>query len=370
MQRLWSIVAACSLVVCAAAMAQDKQPENEALPGAIPLNLQLEATPPEEAFAELSKQAGVKFTPNMQDIWAKSDPVDAKVENGYFWPVFIDMCQQANIRFNPQFYSGDARSLQIFSSEQGIDSFTQYPWVNARGCVILAMNANRNYSVQYGAHRDVNTNFGIQAILLIDPGVQISGNPQAEVAEAVDENGTSLVPQQNGGIYYGSNGPSLYRNVHINLRYPPNAGKKLVRLKGAIKATVASKLETLVADLAGEFKPQTKELTSATAQIKSVKVTDTSAEVQATVHVKRQLQGMEYQSMWDLLQNIQVTDEKGNPCLLNSRNLNQTDPNTFTATMKYSVQNAGGKPAKATWVLPVETQEVRLPFEFKDLVIP
>lgn len=375
MLRSSSIVAALIALACTSAcLAQDKPAETASLPGSKSINLQLEAASPEEAFAELAKQADIQIKPMSQNIWAKADPVELTVENGKFWPVFIDMCQQANVRFNPMFYTGEPRTVQIFGPDQGMEMLTKLPQVEVQGCILALMTANRNYQINYGSQNQSHTSFGVQGAFLPDPGVTFSGSLQVIVTEAVDENGTSLALPRHDGAMYGHEGRSLMRHIYIQLAYPANTGKKLVRLKGELKTSVIAKSETLTIALPMETPTPAKDLTNMSVEIKSVKSTANGAEAQVTIRTKRPMQtmGMEHQNTWNMLSTIELLDEKGNRFHNGGINRTGGSPTALEATVQFFKSNPAqmGQPAKLNWVLPVETKEVRLPFEFKDLPIP
>jgi hypothetical protein len=82
---------------------------------------------------------------------------------------------------------------------------------------------------------------------------------------------------------------------------------------------------------------------------------------------------MDSENMWNLMQAIQVTDADGKRYAFTGNSRTGGTDRMTSAIVRFGNQNRTqpmGKPAKLSWTLPVETKEVRIPFEFKDLPIP
>lgn len=364
------LIAFASTTLC---FAQSKPAEPQPLPGAKPISLQLVAASPEEAFAELAKQADVQIKPMRPDLWTKADPVELKIENGRFWPVFMDMCQQANVRYNPFSSGSDPRAVQLFSADQGPETITKYPRSEAQGCIVVLMSANRNYAISFANPTQTVNGVGIQAMFLADPGVDLGSSLQAVVMEAVDENGMSLVLPGNQQMSYGGQSRSLIRNVPMNLAYPANAGKKLVRLKAEIRANIITRTDTLTIDSPMDAEPQKKEMAAWSVEFKSAKTVGNMIEVQVAISGKQTAQGMDRKNMWNLLPSMELVDSQGTHYTQIGLGGMGGTPDSMTFTTRFGSPMPGqplGKPAKLIWTLPVETKEIRLPFEFKDLPIP
>ena len=354
MFRLSTLAVLIAFASAALCFAQSKPAEPQALPGAKAINLQLEAASPEEAFAELARQAEVQFKPMGQNLWTKADPVELKIVNGRFWPVCIDMCQQANVRFNPNFFSGIPRTVELFSADQGMEPITKCPYAETQGCILALMSANRSYSISFANPNQTANTFGIQAMLLADPGVDLGGNLQALATEAVDENGASFLPPNNQQMFGGGGGQprSLARHLFLNLAYPANAGKKLVRLKVDMRASIVTKSDTLSIDSPIDAAPQKKDLPAMSVEVKSVKTVGNTVEVQVAINSKRPMQGMERQDMWNCISAIELIDSQGNRYTQMGFGGSGGTANSLTFTLHFgSPSQTPGKPAKLIWRL-------------------
>jgi hypothetical protein len=179
-----------------------------------------------------------------------------------------------------------------------------------------------------------------------------------------------LVTQGRPQSMYGGQARHLARNVVLNLAYPANTGKKIARLRGQIQTTVAVKSETLNLDLPVDAPAPQKGLAAMSVQIRSVAPVPNGAEARVTVLLKRPLKDMEHEAIWNTLSRIELIDADGNRYLSSGVASMGAGGQSMDATVRFFSQKKIGKLARLTWPIPVETREIRLPFEFKDLPIP
>lgn len=370
-----TLSAAVLLSIASFAIAQAPAPTTAPVatqpPAPKPITLHLEATSPEEAFAELSSQSGIQIRPIQPGLWAKADPVEISVDNGKFWPVFLDMCDQANVRFNLNFSGTDRKTVHLFPANQGIPSLKKYPHSEAAGSFLVLTSGYRNYSINYNNPVQSPAGLGLQAALLLDPTIQ-SGGARIIVSEALDENGKSLAAQQSQGYLQG-NDPGPIQHAHIPLAYPENAGRKLASLRCELVIKTITQSQTLSIDSPADAQPQTLALSSMTAEIRSTKLAGSAIEVEAAIQLKAPTRGEEFQGIFGLFYAVQLIDASGNSYLLQEMMPRPTSPTLITARLRFGSRvygNPVNKPAKLTWTLPTETREARLPFEFKDIPLP
>ena len=65
-----------------------------------------------------------------------------------------------------------------------------------------------------------------------------------------------------------------------------------------------------------------------------------------------------------------VWDGQGNALNYRVGNLSADAQGNTTCTITMMSGRSGAQPAKLIWQLPVETKQIQIPFEFKDLAIP
>jgi len=380
-------MAAVSVVMCAASMsfaqaaeAPKDAPAATTQPAKITLNL--EGASAEEAFDQIAKQAGVDLVVDNPSMWQQTDLVFLNVKDAAFWPTFMQLCQQSRVNFDMYYGSDRPRSLRLYGGG-GENRFSKYPVAEAQGFMVFAQSAQRNYNVSYEANATPNSSFSIQLMVLTDPSIAITQMGSPVVTEAVDENGTSLmIPAgKRSNMYYGGGrNESLVQQTGLALEYPANGGKKIAKLKAYLRATAATRMEKIEAESPLTMKPIKKELPGYDVLIQPLKPQKDSGEqkryeLKITFIKKRAAEGTgglrrENNDYWSLLNSIALTDANGRR-YNNGGGGSSGGNDSYECTMNFYGQGSNqGEPVKLTWRLPAETKELRVPFEFKDLVIP
>ena len=399
MRRMYKAIAVVSGLVVGASLGMgqvDTAPDQPETPASQPpatqptggINLDLDGTGAEEAFDQIAKLAGVDLVVNDQQLWFNADPVFMKVKNGRFWPTFLEMCKQSRLNFNADSGGNSARTIQLYNGGGGGNDFSKLPQAESQGFIIMAQSAQRSASVQYDRPESANSNFYIQLRVFVDPAVNIMQMSQPTVSEAVDENGLSLVGgNRNNGGYFGNNMGALIQNLSVPLAYPVKVGKKIAKLKGNLRATAVVKSEVIEIESPLTAKVTKKELPDYDIIIQPLKAMPKNGEnetaryeLKVTIRLKEKKRvggGGVRREMRNDIQNmvngIIITDTEGHRINGNGWNGgggNNVDVFDYNMNYQASSPNAAGQPAKVTWKVPVETKELRIPFELKDLLIP
>ncbi len=338
--------------------------------------------PADQVLDMVAKQAGVELVVNNDSIWGNAEPVTLKVLGGHFWPVFFDLCKQANIRFQPEYGGQGSTKLRLYEARQmPADFFDRLPRSVHQGFVVMPQSASRSYNIFYAqANPPSGGVFQIQMMVYVDPSTPVTGWA-ATATEAVDENGTSLLPKDDrGGVNYGSSGNPLVQNIGVTLANPVNIGKTLVSLKGAARGMAVVKTEKLDVDLPLPPEGKTIKTSEGEIVIASVKpggqskaynlivrfVTTPSEDGRPRGGLRRQSQ-----DRWNLVSTIRIADAQGKTFAYGGGGGGGDDGRgIITYTVNFSAGQDTGEPAKLTWRLPVETKQIQIPFEFKNLAIP
>lgn len=384
-----SLVSLLTMGSCVMAQPQGgdpAQPTDAATQPASPgkINLDLDGAGAEEAFDQLAKQAGVELFTQDAQTWFNADPVVIKVQDGSFWPTFLDLCKQARLDFDANNGFGRAGAIRIYFSGNDTSRYSKCPSVISEGFVIMATNANRNYTIDYAnppANGDRPASFSIQLLVFIDPARQVLHLAQPAITEAVDENGVSLMlPNNNSGGYDANEMGSLVRNSGIQLTYPANAGRKIARIKGSLRAMAASKYETITIDNLLTTQATKKSFPDYDVIIdQPTKPGGNQYQMKITFRMKDRggvpglHQRQNYQNLWPLVGTMVITDAEGHRYSNNGGGGGGGDQ-VLTYNLSFSSfggpDSGIGEPAKLTWRIPTQTREIRIPFEFKDLPIP
>jgi hypothetical protein len=193
------------------------------------------------------------------------------------------------------------------------------------------------------------------------------------VDEAVDEKGNSLANTDR--VYASMNsGQQWMWNLSARLNYPENAGKQIARFKGSMKFLMQTKSETLDVPNILTVKNLTKTVAKRRMLIKEVKKNGDQYDVSMTLY----RDGMA-QPEWNALQNpgytVHLVDKEGRNLTSsgwgggsNDNEMNYTW--NFNQNVWNGQQQKLGEPHRLIWEIPIETREVNVAFEFKNLPLP
>lgn len=345
------------------------------------ITVNFEGTGADVAFDQVSKLAGIELNANGDQVWVDANPIFLKVDKGYFWPTFMEMCAQAGLRFDVENRGQGQTILRLSTANKGLGQYASMQKAGAQGFVIMPTYANRNYSVSYENKQSIpNGNMSIQVMVLVDPSAPIS-QLSLVATEAVDENGTSLIlPNRNGGSSYGGNMGSPMQNAGINLAAPMNIGKKLVSLKGSMRGMAVIKTENVQLTLPLPAEGKTYKTSDFEVVIRSLKpkaegASNKQYELMVDFVTSQERKGGLRRSMsndqWSLINAIVLKDANGKRYQVNGGGGGGGSNGVTTYTVIISGSDPQvGEPATLQWKLPLETKAVSIPFEFKDLVLP
>lgn len=338
---------------------------------------------PDEAIGLIAKQAGVELVVPGNAIWTNAEPITLKVDDGYFWPTFMEMCKQAKISYMPEPGPAGRNKVRLMDVRGGGDPFAEVPRSVSKGFVVLAQSATRTYSVFYGkAAVPPRDTLRLQMQVLIDPVTPVTSWDLPTVTEAVDENGASLVPQNSKGVtFLGGAAGGLLQPVTIDLAENASVGKKIATLKGTLNGTAVVKSEKLDLDL--PLPPEGKTVKAPDYDVVLASPKGGAAFVLNVRFISHQAdaapvtpggkgaprRGAQMQTQMNLLNSLSVLDAQGNQ-LISRPSLSLDPQGNAVANIAIMSAKGGGEPAKISWKVPVATKPIQIPFEFKDLAIP
>jgi hypothetical protein len=349
------------------------------------INLDLDAVPAEDAFDALAKQAGVDLTTQDSQLWASSSLITIKVQNGRFWPTFVELCKQAGNSLIPAWEGARPRSIRLYSTGgSGTMDFASAPKVESQGFLLMPQSATRTATISYVNAGPFTPSLTMQLGIFVDPSQDMVQVGPISLTEAADENGLPLLPTNRGSTGMTISQPSLIQNTPISLNCPPNAGKKIARIKGALHARVATKTQLVEIESPLTAKALTRQIPDYDLTIEPLKQLangnnpNTNLLYQIKVSFKardREGGGLRQESnrdFWPLISTITVTDANG----LRFSTYGWNGGGAANGIIEYTTNfiaapgSGLGEPARLTWKVPVETEEIRIPFELKDLPIP
>lgn len=369
--------------------------------GATLVTLQLEGASPARAVEELSRAARGSIGLEPPDLARDRSlkPVSLNARKRPFWEVMQALSRQTGLE--PTTLTRGGRETG-FGLACGDGTWADHPLVLAGPLLLRADRLTRTSGISL---RDPGTSneFSVSLTAFAEPKLRVldfSGGVTLE--EAVDDRGNSLVPPSDNGVpanveAFGNSrgGNTSHWELGATLHYPKNPGTRIVRLKGSTTFEVqirAAKLEVPI--------PGAKNVSR---NLDGVQVWVKSADSQrADIVVLRDNRPDPdwYRLRASLLATeARLLDDKGQVVGRSQGGVDIDDNNDGQAIevrLRFARESgedgAGqgpgqGAPArdrrrpggrgptqpeavKLLWEFPVETREVVVPFEFRDLPIP
>jgi hypothetical protein len=350
-----------------------RQVEENALVGPSTLTLHFKDARPRDVFAAIAKQARCEFPTTPPNLWEQNPgaPVTVDVERVDFWTAFKDVCQKTGC-YPTQ--GGMDRRMTLQQNPGA--TYWNGPSVTSGPFLVVANRIHRANSVDLTNPAAVQHEFTLALSTFVEPKIRVvQANFYADVDEAVDDRGNSLVPTDR---IYGtmSSGQQWMWNATARLHYPdpPNAGTRIARLKGNLKFQIQTRSETLEIPEILTARNVTKRIAGRRVVFKELKKTGEQYEVQLTIH-RDGLSDREWNATQNPGYSIRLLDRDGHALAANGWGSSSGGP-TMTYTVNYTrtvwngQRNTVGEPHRLVWEIPTETRDVSVPFEFKNLPIP
>jgi len=348
------------------------------------INLSLKGTGPQEAFDEIAKQAGVKFS-TQGNLWEQDsmqEPIDVDFKDRPFWSAVRELCSEYKLQPQMNFNRTSARRImlqQVYAGNNAnVKRWDELPTAEAGGLLVQATGFNRQQNINYQNTEQSANYCSVTLLAYVDPAIRVSSfKGAAKVEEAVDDNGNSLVPDEKSRMSFGGNTErSMIYSVNVPLKYPQkNPGKKIVKLRCTLSLRGGDKVDTLAVEKPLEAGETSKQFGDLNVTFYSLKKTGNQDGARATYTLKV---GFTRDSdddnggnnFWNLLQMSQLVDAKGKA--LNFNGGGGGNNNTFNATFttRDDGEGASGEPVKWSLELPTGTKTIKVSVEFKDLPMP
>jgi hypothetical protein len=218
--------------------------------------------------------------------------------------------------------------------------------------------------------------------VFVDPAVWLDGIArELQVEVARDQDGRSLVAADNArrpeiASVYRRN--SWVQPIRVPLQYPPPESTRLAELRGTLRVSVVTRVDTLrLGDLARD-RQEDLHLGDARLRLRGAQSQAAGAWELPLTLWRDGRDG----AAWDELRrsvreaDLRITDAAGRP-MRTRVELNTGNGESFSGFISAQQYHSGPRPAppavppaKLTWSLPVDAREVAVPVEFHDLPLP
>jgi hypothetical protein len=247
--------------------------------------------------------------------------------------------------------------------------------------MVIATGANESNSVTFANPGQRSSNVSITLQAFVEPKLKVVGRAHSPVIEELtDEAGRSLIDDAQRGQAQGypTRVETHFRDPTFQVAVPVPAGraKKINRLKGYIRLLAQTKTDRIeVPDIA---KAKGTVYTKGGWRLEVQDVAENGGQYKLQMEITRDVpsrprQGQPPKYEWrDRLDGnaIQLLDAEGRRLERSTYSMNGQN-HIYKCEMNFRRQGTpAGPPARLVWEFPTEAQELRIPFEFKDLPLP
>lgn len=322
-------------------------------------------------LADLSKQAGapVEMASGFgAGVAANPGTVTIHVHAKPFWAAMKELCDTCNI--SPRFDNGDSKMILYPGGD-----FLSGIWQCDGPFMIVARRINESADLPLGPGQAVRRMTNLEIAVAAEPKLTVIGHGyMPRIDEAVDDMGHSLKgvsrwmrfnPMMSMPINADD---SRIWMMNIDLHREDDKAKKIARLRGKIPVSIATRFQRWEVPDVLKVHDLSKQFGNCTYSIDSI--TATPNDYQLRVSATRLSTSTNDASLG--VGQIDLLDAKGRPLtrrpfgggggmqrIMYNFSFDRNDPN-----------HPAGEPAKLVWKVPVATQMIEVPFDFKNLPLP
>lgn len=338
------------------------------------ITLHMNSMHPRDVVAELTKQTGVaiQFWPeNMYDQnngnnLPNSINVDADQQT--FWTVLDMLCTAA--RLCPQ-QMGQQQWIPLQQSGDRTPFGKRPQFVGPRA-TIVADSLARNHSIGLDSDNpQVQKSCGVQMTAFVDPRVRLMKyRPYPAIEKCEDESSQYIAADVHpGDQWQDAYCPWQLQGVNVPLDYDAQVSHKLTILKGSIHAMVAAETEKIEFEDLSAAQGTEKEAAGIKVVCAEVKEAEKSIEVKINI-IRQDMPKEKFRELYGrIYRDGKFVTVDGKQMGFGGGGGGGEDRLDYSLSTSWS-GGEGDKPVKLIWELVSRTEEIDLPFEFKDLTLP
>lgn len=348
--------------------------ESNQIASATPVTIELKDATPREALEALAEKTGFRLEAYNESSWdnANLPTITLSATDVPFWDVMLDMMKQGEFSI---YQGGDSEAMQFMPQRNiGGPSLVSLPRSDHGSFVVLAQSLQRQSSLQLSDPQNISRSLSLQLVVLAEPKVNVlryTYQPQLE--EAVDDKGNSLAPQRHGSSFGSSGSRQFMWNINVPLQQPENGGSTLKSLRGSFKVTVQTRSESVDVPDIMTTEPVTRKVGDLTITVHPAqRQDDRRFEVKLVVERGPNMDQQSFYNMLNQVRGIQLLDADGNTYRYSGRNSSTSGDRAEMTARFYTRGNNDsiGEPARLVWEIPVNVQDIDVPFTFTDLPLP
>jgi len=344
------------------------QIEENRITGPSFVSIHVKDAEPKEVMAELSRQCFAPLHTWPDNLWDQGQwpKITLDFDHAPFWTVMQQVCQKFGVNFQP--FNNNGLRLMRGGMQVAGDTAIEGAFL------IVAQQITYSRTRMFGQGQGEQTNFGINFFVYPEPKLTVVRSAGSiKLDEAADDLGNNLVPLGNNNQFfsggYGWGGWGLY----AQLQYPTKKklGSRLVKFKGTTSFVVQTKMEKLEIANPMSLTAVNKVVNGTAVTIKELKKNGDGYDLKLTVN-QNAAQGNVLGELTEQVQNrINLEDAQGT--VFDHRGMGTSGSNQM---LEISVNfgrpfrpdgRQAGEPTKLVWEIPIQTKEISVPIDFKNL---
>lgn len=337
------------------------------------ISLHLHNASPKDALAAIEAQSGVKLRQWPENIWQYGPikTVTLNMSDGTYWTAMRGLCDQAELTLQMFGYN---QPLQI---QRGNSTWSRALSVQDGPYLVVAESISKGQSISLDKPNEVQRSGSVNLSLWPEPKVPVlKYASEPTVYSMVDETGTSVLPKgwQSRPNFFPGQQTYPYR-YNIPMETSRKVGSRIRLLKGAIQLRVLTKRGRIIFD----DPVNTPKNTAKTLGGKRIVLNschqnpDKSYSAEATIY-REGFNESEWQEVLQNYDQFRLVDARG-VYRTNGTSSGADDKQLHTTVSMYFDQSLtsdikGDDKPRLIWNFSLETKEVMVPFEFRDLPLP
>lgn len=358
-----------------------------AIGGTTQITMHLKDVTYREILADLSRQSGIVVKARNQDEAARLKKYSIDIENQNFWQAIRSIGEV--LKLYPQPWGANRELTMAPGYAAYWRGATQF---SAPLMSLMVRQIERTHYVNFASPENADPaqaapnapRVELNSLVVVDPKLRSLGTTaRYTVTEAVDEKGVSLMTETAEGRMYREI-PLLWQG-QFQLKYRPNMGRKLSRLRGSLRFFVVARSELWENNDVNIAKGATKTVKvgrrEETYTVDSIEKEGNGYRVKIAVSRKTEAAPVPEeatpeaqqlrQARRELVQWMRLTDEAGNAYQGRYADSSDDVQEFVFSSNRQSPDDVKIGPAKKLSIdIPVEIRELTVPIEFKYLVLP
>ena len=331
--------------------------------GSTYVTLHLKGVSTRDALAAFTRATGTRFEAGSAESPGSAGPITLDLDHQPFWIVLRALCAQAKLEVAS---IDDAGTVFL----RGDDAHWGDRPASIEGpYMLVARTLELTRSIDFVNPRNVSDAYTLVVLAYAEPKVRPIYWNIRSIDQCVTDTGREFAPSQNDAWATGA--LNTDQETRLEFTAPADAGRKLARLRLNASIVLSEKSETIDLPHLMSVRHETRTLGGWRVVVKGVSKGE-GDRYSAAVSVYRDDHSPdEWTERMGLLDSAQpkLLDSAGKPLDAGGTSLND-GPDEWEWSCDVTPVNAANAPSRLRWDFPLQTRQVGVSFELRELPLP